>query len=303
VPLRAQRVWGFCAVPFWQGRQPCVWFSQSIAGCLSIAAVTFLCPGNSSPRFFSFWTSARGSTIGNCVPSFAARENPPLAILAIFKARRMSDCSSCTQPPCLAIVADMFKTYKEISCSIYILDSAITSTIYTSVASTNVVKACLVQSQGFLSLISSAKIPELTTLWCSISLTVQTYSLVDYGGFPLLAARNSPRSSQHTPAACYIISWRSSTSIRLYSHPIACLILFLLNPVLRTISTVHPGSCFWWLYLQRRGELSGLCIVVGSQRVAYWKKRPSFCSILFHAQLAEVFVEPWFAAVEVEGCW
>jgi len=26
--------------------------------------------------------------------------------------RRMSDCSSCTRPPCLAIVADMLKTYK-----------------------------------------------------------------------------------------------------------------------------------------------------------------------------------------------
>jgi hypothetical protein len=31
--------------------------------------------------------------------------------LAIFKARRMSDCSSYNRPPCLAIVADMLKTY------------------------------------------------------------------------------------------------------------------------------------------------------------------------------------------------
>ena len=56
VPLLLHRVWGFCAVPFWQGRQPSVWFSQSIAVCLSIAAFTFLCPGNSTPRFFSSWT-------------------------------------------------------------------------------------------------------------------------------------------------------------------------------------------------------------------------------------------------------
>jgi hypothetical protein len=35
-----------------------------------------------------------------------------LVILAILKARRMSDCFSCTRPPCLAIVADMLKTYK-----------------------------------------------------------------------------------------------------------------------------------------------------------------------------------------------
>jgi len=38
---------------------------------------------------------------------------PSLAIFATFMARGMSDCSNCTRPPCLAIVADMFKTYKK----------------------------------------------------------------------------------------------------------------------------------------------------------------------------------------------
>jgi hypothetical protein len=42
----------------------------------------------------------------------AASEKPCLAILAIFKARRILDCSRCTQPPCLGIVADILKTYK-----------------------------------------------------------------------------------------------------------------------------------------------------------------------------------------------
>jgi hypothetical protein len=37
-----------------------------------------------------------------------------LAILDIFKARRMSDCSSCNWPPCLATVAGMWKTYKKL---------------------------------------------------------------------------------------------------------------------------------------------------------------------------------------------
>jgi len=41
------------------------------------------------------------------VSSIAAREKPSLAILAIFNARRESDCSSCPRPPCLGIVADM----------------------------------------------------------------------------------------------------------------------------------------------------------------------------------------------------
>jgi len=114
VPLCLQRFWGFCAVPFWPGRQPSVWFSWSIAGCLSITDFTFLCPGNSTPCILSSLTSAWGYLISNSVCSSVAHENPPLAILAIFKARHMSDCSSCTRPPCLAIVADMSKTYKKL---------------------------------------------------------------------------------------------------------------------------------------------------------------------------------------------
>jgi len=230
-----QRVWWFCALSFWQGRQPSIWFSQSIARCLLIAAFTISCPGNSTPRFLSSRTPARGLLIRKYVSSIAARKNSPLAIVAIFKARRMSDCSSCIRPPWLAIVAVMLKTYKEISCCIYILDSAITSTIYASVASSNVVKAWLVHSRGFLSLNSSAKISELTTSWCSISHTVRTNALVNHGGFPIRVAGNWSRSTLRTPAARYIISWRWSTSSRLYSHPMACCFLFLLFPVVQTI--------------------------------------------------------------------
>jgi len=114
VPLHLQRVCRFFEVPFWQGRHPGVWFWRSIAGCLAIAAFTLLCPGNSTPRFFSSRTSARGFLIKYYVSTTAVRENPPLAILAMFKARCMSDCSSCTRPPCLAIVADMLNTYKKL---------------------------------------------------------------------------------------------------------------------------------------------------------------------------------------------
>jgi len=76
VPLGLQRVWGFCAVPSWQGRQPSVSFSRSIPGCLSIAAFIFQCPGNTTPVLFSSWTSAQGFLITNCGSSIAARENP-----------------------------------------------------------------------------------------------------------------------------------------------------------------------------------------------------------------------------------
>jgi len=51
VPLCLQHVCGFFAVPFWQERQPDVWLWRSIAGCLCIAAFTFLCSGKfNTPR-------------------------------------------------------------------------------------------------------------------------------------------------------------------------------------------------------------------------------------------------------------
>jgi len=112
IPLHLQRVYGFFEVPFWQGRHPFMWFWRSIAGCLSIAAFTCLCLGNLNPRCFSSQTLARRLLIRYCVSSIVAHENHPLAMLAIFKARCMSDCSSWTRPPCLVLVADTLKTYK-----------------------------------------------------------------------------------------------------------------------------------------------------------------------------------------------
>ena len=105
-----QHVSALFTCQFWQGRQPSVWFSPIIAGCVSSTPFTILCPGNTIIHFFSSQTSAQGFLICCSVSSIAARKNPSLAIMATFKARRMSDCSSCTQPPCFAIVAAMLKT-------------------------------------------------------------------------------------------------------------------------------------------------------------------------------------------------
>ena len=60
VPLRPQRISGFFAVPFWQGRHWGMWFRRSIAGCLSIAAFNLLCPGNSISSIISSRISAQG---------------------------------------------------------------------------------------------------------------------------------------------------------------------------------------------------------------------------------------------------
>jgi len=114
VHLRLQRVCEFFAVPLWRGGQLSISFSQTISGSHSIADFTLLCPGNTTPHCFPSQTLARGSFISSCISSTAARKNSCLAILAISKARCMLDCSSCTRPPCLAIVAVMLKTYKKL---------------------------------------------------------------------------------------------------------------------------------------------------------------------------------------------
>jgi len=124
---------------------------------------------------------------------------------------------------------------QEISCCFKHWDAAMTSTIYASVASSKVIKACFVHSRGCFSGNSSAKMPELTTSWCSISRTVRTNALVDHGCFPLRAAINWSRSSRRTPAICYMVNWRLLTAVWRYSHPTACCFLFVLLPVLRTI--------------------------------------------------------------------
>ena len=112
MPLHLQHFCGFFAVPTLQGRQPSVRFSTTIAGCNFITAFSWLCTGKTTTYFVSCWSSAHSGLMGCWVSSIAASKYPPFAMVAIFKVRCMSDCSSCTQPSCLAIVADMLKTYK-----------------------------------------------------------------------------------------------------------------------------------------------------------------------------------------------
>jgi len=104
VSLCLQHVCGVCVLPFLVAWQPSVWCSWTIAGCLSIAAFTFRCPGYSTPHFLSSLTFVQGCVIRRCISSILACKNPPMAIFVIFNARHMMDCSSCTWNPCLAIV-------------------------------------------------------------------------------------------------------------------------------------------------------------------------------------------------------
>jgi len=57
VPLRLQRACRFFAVPYSHKRQPSILFLLTIAGGVSIAANTSLCPGKSTLHFFYSRTS------------------------------------------------------------------------------------------------------------------------------------------------------------------------------------------------------------------------------------------------------
>ena len=86
--------------------------------------------------------------------------------------------------------------------------------------------ACFVDSWGQLSWHSLMKILELTTSWCSLLQTVQTDVLATQACFLLLAFINWSHSSLYIPAVGVTVNWRSSTWIWIYSHPIACCLLF-----------------------------------------------------------------------------
>jgi len=71
-------------------------------------------PRNSTASVFPSRTSEWGFLFRYCISPVVVCENPPLANFAIFKAKCTLNGSGCTRPPCLAIVADMFKTYTKV---------------------------------------------------------------------------------------------------------------------------------------------------------------------------------------------
>jgi len=131
-----------------------------------------------------------------------------------------------------------------ISCCFQNEALAITSTIFHSVASSRVFKACFVHSQGPLSRTSSAKITELKTSYCSISRIARTKAFINHAGLPLRVAMNWSRSSLCTPAVHYIVSWPPSISIWSYSHPIVSCCRLLLRPVLHTVCKCASWAIF-----------------------------------------------------------
>jgi len=131
---------------------------------------------------------------------------------------------------------------QQISCCFQQWDSAITSTIYASVASSTVIEAYVVHSWGCLSRNSTTKIPELSPSWCSISQTVWTNALVNSGGFPVHSTIDCSHSSLRTHAVRYTTKWWPFTTVWIYSHPTACCFFYVLLPVLLT-----SFKCAFWV--------------------------------------------------------
>jgi len=231
VPFGLQQVCRFFAVPFWQRRHLDVWFGRSIVVFLCIAAYLYMpsklntalllfsdlgarfldhifCLLDCGPRkpFFSHFSHIQGQ-------AHVGLFQPDPTSLPYHSSRHVDNL-------------------QDIRCGFKQWDSAITSTIHASVASSNVIKAWFIHSHGCWSGNSSREIWELTTSWCSISQTVQTDTIDDHGGFTLWAATNWSGSSLQTPAVRSTMNWQPVTSIWIHSHLTACCILFVLLPVL-----------------------------------------------------------------------
>jgi len=131
---------------------------------------------------------------------------------------------------------------QDISCYFLQSNSAITSTLSASIACSKVIKASFVPSWRYLSGCSSAEISALKTSWCSISLTEWRNIIVDHGRFPIRAAMNVSYSSLCTPTVRYMVNWRPFTMVWRYSHPTVWCFLFMLLPVIWTIS-----NCASWV--------------------------------------------------------
>jgi len=231
VPMRLLRVSGYFALTFGQGRQQAISLWPSIAGCLCITAFTFICPGNSTPRCYCSRTLACCFLMRYILSSIAACKTAclchfcgiqHLAHVGLFQLYPTSlPYHSCRH----------VENLQDISCCFEQRNSAVTSTIYRSIASFKVIKACFVHSLGGFSANSSAKAPELTTSWCLISRTVRRNAIVDHGSVLLRAAIITLRSFLRTPAVRCTVNWPLCASIWIYPHPTACCFPMLLLPV------------------------------------------------------------------------
>jgi len=121
-----------------------------------------------------------------------------------------------------------------------------TSTLYTYVAFSKLIKACFVHFWGHLVWNLSVEIPEITTSWGSIWWTVQTNASVDYGSLLIWAEMNSSWSTLLVSPIHYMVGWKSFTIFSIYSHSTGWCFLFVLLPVLWMIFNCRSLVIFLW---------------------------------------------------------
>ena len=240
----------------------------------------------------------RGFLVCCCTSFIAAHKNSPMAILAIFEGRCVSDCSSCTRWPCLAIVANRLISYKKV----------------------------VAASKGKIQLLPQPYLtltPPLRSANHDVSTPRDLYHELRSG--------KSQSWRYHDICLCWLCWQMHSSTMQvwhcrqssighraLYVYQL-CMILFvhrLLHRYGPTRIRLHGAAyyCsvrFYVLFptcimgrcleLEHRIRPTGVCIAGVSEWGADFMKRPLSGSIQIQFLWAEVFVEPWLAVVEKVG--
>jgi hypothetical protein len=236
--------------------------------------------------------------ISYCVSSIVESKNPPLAISAIFNARRMSDYLGCTPPSCLAREAGMLKPYKKL------------------VAASKMKLRLLPQPYSTLQPPLKCSNPVLSSpgdLYHGVRpASFQTWQPNDVqfcrpcGQMPSSTMKvcrcgqgyigHGAHYLQHVYSILFAdrcLYQYGATHIRLRDAAYYSWVRFNI-----CCWNVIPSLCFRWLELQRRGGLTGVCVAAVSQPRAHWMKRQLFCLIQSESHRAEVDVQPWHAIGE-----
>jgi hypothetical protein len=205
-----------------------------------------------------------------CISCIAACENPQLAIPPIFNARHMSDCSSCTQPPCLAILADMLKSYKK-------LVAASNNEIWQLYAPYSLLRHPLWWFMTFSStprdVYQNIPTHKPQRYWHD---HVRIYSLSGQIFWKTMRVSCYGQKSNNNgdlfiypPYIIWLVDRHfhcyEYTPLQLHATSDSCCFQFY-----RQFLNVCPGSYLWWPHWQRCGGLTGVCVLSVCRRVTYW---------------------------------
>ena len=173
----------------------------------------------------------------------------------------MSYCSSCTRPPCLAIVADMLKTYKTLVAASESENRRLPLPYTLPLPPPECLKLFWSIPGDAYHQIRQRKCqscrhrvvqyPALCGQKPSSTMGVSRYRQRDIGHIALSVCRLFIIRSIYGCIPGY-----RHTHIQLCAASCLCCFRFY-----RRFSNVRPASCFGWLHWQLRGGLPGVCVV------------------------------------------